>query len=81
MCTTTGELSASTDPDQLLPEIVQLTAATIRGWRKAGYRVREERVAPWLILQVHNSRESAIYRVVGPSFQGQSTTYLGVRVA
>ena len=81
MNTTTPELGASTDPDQLLPETVQLTAATIRGWRKAGYRVSEERVAPWLYLRARSSRESAVYKVIGPSFQGQSSTYLGVRVA
>ena len=81
MNTTTPELGASTDPDQLLPETVQLTAATMRGWRKAGYRVSEERVAPWLYLRARSSRESAVYEVVGPSFQGQSTTYLGIRIA
>ena len=81
MNTTTSELSPSTDPNELLPETVQLTAATIRGWRKAGYRVSEERVAPWLYLRARSSRESAVYKVVGPSFQGGSTTYLGVRVA
>jgi len=48
---TTSEPSSSTDPNDLLPETVQLTAATIRGWRKAGYRVSEERVAPWLYLR------------------------------
>jgi len=78
---TTSEPSSSTDPNDLLPETVQLTAATIRGWRKAGYRVSEERVAPWLYLRARSSQASAIYKVVGPSFQGQSTTYLGVRVA
>ena len=77
---TTSEPSSSTDPNDLLPETAQLTAATIRGWRKAGYRVSEERVAPWLYLRARSSRESAVYKVVGPSFQGQSTTYLGVRV-
>ena len=77
MNTTTSELSAGTGPDELLPE----TAATIRGWRKAGYRVSEERVAPWLYLRARSSRGSAVYKVVGPSFQGQSTTYLGVRIA
>ena len=77
----TSEVGAGTDPNELLPETVQLTAATIRGWRKAGYRVSEERVAPWLYLRARSSRGSAVYKVVGPSFQGQSTTYLGVRVA
>jgi hypothetical protein len=81
MNTTNPELGASIDPDELLPETVQLTAATIRGWRKAGYRVSEERVAPWLYLRARSSRGSAVYKVVGPSFQGQSTTYLGVRIA
>jgi hypothetical protein len=81
MNTTTSELSASIDPNELLPETVQLTAATIRGWRNAGYRVSEERVAPWLYLRALSSRGSAVYKVVGPSFQGGSTTYRGVRVA
>jgi hypothetical protein len=81
MNTTTPEVSASTDPNQLLPETVQLTAATIRAWREAGYRVSEERVAPWLYLRARSSRDSVVYKVVGPSFRGQSPTYLGIRVA
>ena len=80
MHTTSSELSASTEPDELLPETVHLTAATILGWRKAGYRVSEERVPPWLYV-LARSHPSAVYRVVGPSFQGQFATYLGIRVA
>ena len=80
MNTTIPEVGASTDPS-LLPEIVQLTAATILAWNKAGYRVSEERVSPWLYLRAHSSRDSALYKVVGPSFRGQTTSYLGTRVA
>jgi hypothetical protein len=81
MHTTSSELSSSTEPDELLPETVHLTAATILGWRKAGYRVSEERVPPWLYVLARSGRESAVYKVVGPSFQGQFATYLGIRVA
>jgi hypothetical protein len=83
--TTRSELSAtddrSSDPDALLPETVQLTAATIRRWRKAGYRVSEERAAPWLYLRARSSRESALYKVIGPDFQGSTAAYRGIRIA
>ena len=66
---------------QLLPETVQLTAATISAWRDAGYRVNEQRVASWLYLLARSNRESAVYKVIGPLFQGQAVVYQGVRVA
>ena len=78
---TTPGLSPCIAADQLLPETVHLTPATIRAWRNAGYRVSEERVAPWLYLRARSSWDSALYKVVGPSFQGESTSYLGIRVA
>jgi hypothetical protein len=76
--------SAADDPSQQiqpLPEAVQLTAATIRAWREAGYRVYEQRVASWLYLLARSNRESAIYQVIGPLFQGHAVVYQGVRVA
>ena len=81
MNTTVPELSANTDPNKVLPETVQLTAATVNGWRRAGYRVSEERVASWLHVVARSSRDSAVYKVVGPSFDGQTAMYLGIRVA
>ena len=81
MNTTTSEPDATTDRNQPFPDIVQLTATTIRDWRKAGYRVSEERAALWLYLRAHSSRESAVYKVVGPDFQGQAATYRGIRIA
>jgi hypothetical protein len=81
MNTRTPEISAGTDPNQLLPETVRLTTAAIRAWRKAGYQVSEERVAPWVYLRAGNGRDSALYKVIGPSFEGLSTSYLGIRVA
>jgi hypothetical protein len=74
---------AAADPSQQiqpLPETVQLTAATIRAWRDAGYRVNEQREADWLYLLVRGNRESAVYKVRGPLFQAQVVVYQGVRV-
>ena len=84
MTTITPRLTARTDPGQPLqplPETVQLTAATIRAWREAGYRVNEQRVANWLYLLARGNPESAVYRVVGPRFCGQAAVYEGVRIA
>ncbi len=64
-----------------LPETMQLTAATIRAWREAGYQVSEHRAANWLYLLVRGNRESAVYKLVGPLFHGQAAIYEGVRVA
>jgi hypothetical protein len=75
--------SAAADPSQQiqpLPETAQLSAATIRAWRDAGYRVNEQRVANWLYLLVRGNRESAVYKVMGPLFQAQAVVYQGVRV-
>jgi hypothetical protein len=76
--------SAAADPNQQiqpLPETAQLTAATIRAWHAAGYRVNEQRAADWLYLLVRGNRESAVYKVIGPLFQAQAVVYQGVRVA
>jgi hypothetical protein len=59
MTTMTPRLIARTDPGhplQPLPETLQLTAATIRAWREAGYRVSEQRVANWLYLLARGNR-------------------------
>jgi hypothetical protein len=84
MITTTSEPSAGADPSRHfrpLPETVQLTAATIRAWREAGYRVSEQREANWVYLVALGNRESAVYKVIGPRFQGQAAVYEGCRVA
>jgi len=60
---------------------MQLTAATIHDWREAGYQVSEQRAANWLYLLVRGNRESAVYKLVGPLFRGQTAIYEGVRVA
>ena len=80
--TTSGPSAADpTEPIQPLPETVELTAATICGWRGAGYRVYEQRVANRLYLLARSNRESAVYKVIGPFFRGQALVYQGVRVA
>jgi hypothetical protein len=84
MTTIAPRLTARTDRSQSLeplPETVQLTAATIRAWRGAGYRVSEQRAANWLYLLARGNPESAVYRVIGPRFHGQAAVYEGVRVA
>src|SRR6266487_5844207 len=84
MTAITGPPSAATDASpqhQPLPETMQLTAATIRAWRVAGYQVSEHRAANWLYLLVRGNRESAVYKLVGPLFRGQTAIYEGVRVA
>ena len=84
MTAITGPPSAPTDTcpqHQPLPETMQLTAATIRAWRVAGYQVSEQRAANWLYLLVRGNRESAVYKLVGPLFRGQAAIYEGVRVA
>jgi hypothetical protein len=63
------------------PESAQLTAATIRAWRTAGWRVSEQHVANWLYLVVRSNQESAVYKVIGLVFRGQEAGYKGVRVA
>jgi hypothetical protein len=68
-------------PPQPLPETVQLTAATLRAWRQAGYRVSEQCVADWLYLLARGNPESAVYRVIGPRFDGRAAVYEGIRVA
>jgi hypothetical protein len=77
----TSASDAAADPSQQLPETARLTAATIRAWRDAGYRVNERRVANWLYVVVRGNRESAVYKVIGPFFQAQAVAYQGVRVA
>jgi hypothetical protein len=84
MTASTPRLTARTDPSQPpqpLPETVQLTAATLRAWREAGYRVSEQRVADWLYLLARGNPESAVYRVIGPRFHGRAAVYEGIRVA
>ena len=84
MTTVTSPRSAATDASpkqQPLPETMQLTAATIRAWRVAGYQVSEQRAGNWLYLLVRGNRESAVYKLVGPVFRGQAAIYEGVRVA
>jgi hypothetical protein len=84
MTAITSGLSTAADPSQQfepLPETVQLTVATIQTWREAGYRVSEQRVANWLYLLARGTLESAVYKVVGPLFQGPAPVYRGFRVA
>jgi hypothetical protein len=66
---------------QTLPDSMTITAATIRSWRHAGYQVTEQRKAEWLYLIVRGAHESAIYKVVGPIFNGPVASYAGFRVA
>jgi hypothetical protein len=66
---------------QPLPDTVQLTWATVRAWREAGYRISEQRVAGWLYLLARSDRESAVYKLVGPIFDGQLGHYPGRRIA
>lgn len=75
------ESNATFNQRQPLPESVQLTATGIRAWRAAGYRVSEQRVASWLYLLARGDEESAVYKVIGPRFEGQAAVYDGVRVA
>src|SRR6266545_7827137 len=82
MTAITGPPGAATDASpqhQSLPEIMQLTAATIRALREAGYQVSEQRAGNWLYLLARSSRESAVYKLVGPLFRGQAAIYEGVR--
>lgn len=64
-----------------LPESVRLSWTTIRAWRERGYRVSEERSAGWLYLLARSDRESAVYKIVGPVFDGQIGHYCGLRIA
>ena len=66
---------------QPLPETVQFTADTISAWRKAGYRVSEQRKASWLYLVARSSFESAVYKLVGPRFAARGVVYDGRRIA
>ncbi len=84
MTTVTSPPRAPTDTcpkHRPLPETMQLTAATIRAWREAGYQVSEHRAANWPYLHARGNRESAVYKLVGPLFHGQAAIYEGVRVA
>jgi hypothetical protein len=64
-----------------LPETVQVTGDTVRAWRERGYRISEQRVAAWLYLLARSDLESALYKVVGPIFDGRLVHYRGLRVA
>jgi hypothetical protein len=64
-----------------LPESVRLNWTTIRSWRERGYRVSETRSAGWLYLLARSDRESAVYKIVGPVFDGQIGHYRGLRIA
>lgn len=64
-----------------LPETVQLTAATIRAWRAAGYRLSEQRRAGWLYFVARGHGESAVYQLVGPRFHGETGMYQAQRIA
>lgn len=64
-----------------LPETVQFTATTIRAWRAAGYRLSEQRRANWLYLVARGHGESAVYKLVGPRFHGDTGLYEGQRIA
>jgi hypothetical protein len=84
MVTTTPAPSEAPDSGhqlEALPETAQVTATLIRGWREAGYRVSEQRVASWLHLIVRGAWESAVYKVIGPVFPDQNGLYRGVRIA
>lgn len=73
--------AAGTGEHTPLPETVQITAATIKTWREAGYRVSEQRVANWLYLDARSSWESALYKLVGPCFSRQTAFYEAWRIA
>jgi hypothetical protein len=84
MTTTTSRhpvASATSPPLEPLPETVHVTWDTIRTWRKLGYRVSEQRTADWLYLLARSDSESAVYKLVGPSFDGQLGQYRGWRIA
>jgi hypothetical protein len=80
---TSSHPAAAGSPQQLqpLPDTVQLTWATLLAWRERGYRISERRVAPWLYLLARSDQESAVYKVVGPIFDGQLVHYQGRRIA
>jgi hypothetical protein len=66
---------------EALPDTVHLTGEIIRGWRQCGYRITEQRVAGWLYLLARNHRESAVYKVAGPVFDGPHVHYHDLRIA
>jgi hypothetical protein len=68
-------------PLEPLPEAVRLTGDTVRAWRELGYRISEQWVAGWLYLLARSDRESAVYKAVGPIFDGELIYYRGRRVA
>ena len=64
-----------------LPDTARITAATIGTWRRNGYRISEQRRAEWLYLLVRGVDESAVYKLVGPTFHGPHACYQGSRIA
>ena len=73
--------SATSHPLDPLPDVVQITADTVRAWRTLGYHVSEQRTAGWLYLLARSDSESAVYKLVGPSFDRQLGQYRGWRIA
>jgi hypothetical protein len=66
---------------EALPDTVDLTGAIIRTWRRCGYRISEQHVAGWLYVLARSDRETAVYKVVGPAFDGKHAHYRGLRMA
>jgi hypothetical protein len=64
-----------------LPETVSLTRGTLRDWRERGYRTSEQRVAGWLYLVARSEQDAAVYKVVGPIFDGPLAHYEGRQIA
>jgi hypothetical protein len=63
------------------PDAADITAVTIRCWRRAGYRINEERKEGWLYLFIRGAQDSAVYKLVGPLFHGPRASYEGLRIA
>lgn len=84
MTISTASGTASPNDMAALPDNVRLTGTMIQAWRQRGFRISEYRSAGWLYLLARREGESAVYKIVGPVFEGtngRTGHYHGSRIA
>jgi hypothetical protein len=69
------------DSRQEPPERLAVTSAVLRAFRRYGWTITEERSAGWLYLIARGHGQSAVYKLVGPSFDHTGSHYRGYRIA
>jgi hypothetical protein len=63
------------------PDRLPITAGVLRAIRKHGWTIAEQQSAGWQYLILRGHAQSAVYKLVGPLFDGTGSRYQGYRIA